>query len=78
LTRTFARLKVLKAKRRTKSLLDGDSHSFYDADPSRDPVVKSVVEILERSEHLEKLRRKLESQEAASRRARSGEFGMLK
>jgi hypothetical protein len=44
--------------------------AFYDHDPSRDPIVKSVVEILERCEHLEKMRRKLEAQDYAARRGR--------
>jgi hypothetical protein len=57
-------LKVLKAQRKRRT----SQGSFYDADPARDPVVKSVVEILERCEHLEKLRRKLETQEYTQRR----------
>ena len=48
--------------------------SFYDADPSRDAVVKSVVEILERCEHLEKMRRRIELQEFIARRKRVGDF----
>ena len=47
-----------------------DGESFFDGDPSRDPLVKSVVEILERSEHLEKLRRTLEDREWADQRRR--------
>jgi len=69
-------LKILNARK--KERLSEDGTSFYDADPARDPVVKSVVEILERSEHLEKLRRKIEAQEFSARRARAGEFGMLR
>jgi len=69
-------MKVLNARGRNRPYEEGAS--FYDADPSRDPVVKSVVEILERSEHLEKLRRKLEAQEFSARRARAGDFGMLR
>jgi len=60
-------LKVLKAKK-TRNLSNEKKTSFYDVDPARDPVVKSVVEILERSEHLEKMRRKIETQEYNSRR----------
>lgn len=63
---------MLKARKHSRSFSDGQS--FYDADPARDPVVKSVVEILERSEHLEKLRRKLETQEFMTKRAGIGEF----
>lgn len=47
-----------------------DDQSFFDADPSRDPMVKSIVEILERAEHLEKLRRRLENQEWNTNRSR--------
>jgi hypothetical protein len=64
---------VLKARKHSRSFSDGQS--FYDADPARDPIVKSVVEILERSEHLEKLRRKLETQEFMTRRAGLRDFG---
>jgi hypothetical protein len=53
---------------RRRALDDGES--FFDADPSRDPLVKSVVEILERSDHLEKLRRTLEDREYADKRRR--------
>lgn len=63
---------MLKARTNNRSFNDGVS--FYDADPARDPVVKSVVEILERSEHLEKMRRKLETQEFLSKRAGFGDF----
>jgi hypothetical protein len=47
-----------------------EGQSFFDADPSRDPMVKSIVEVLERAEHLEKLRRKLEEQEWNTKRSR--------
>jgi hypothetical protein len=53
---------------RRRALDDGES--FFEGDPSRDPLVKSVVEILERSEHLEKLRRTLEDREYAEKRRR--------
>jgi hypothetical protein len=48
--------------------------SFYDADPARDPFVKSVVEILERCDQLESLKRKLEAREFTMRR----EYGIQK
>lgn len=67
-------MKVLKAK---KGRVYSDGASFYDADPSRDPIVKSVVEILERCEHLDRLRRKVESQEFAAKQARFNEFNNL-
>jgi len=69
-------LKVLKANKKGQSY--GDGATFYDADPSRDPIVKSVVEILERCEHLDKLRRKVESQEFAARQAKYTEFSNMK
>lgn len=67
---------MLKANKKGKSYADGTS--FYDADPSRDPIVKSVVEILERCEHLDKLRRKVESQEFAARQAKFTEFSNMR
>jgi len=39
--------------------------------------VKAVVEILERSEHLERLRRRVEAQEYNARRARREASGNL-
>ena len=65
-------MKVLNANKGRGTYSDGAT--FYDADPSRDPIVKSVVEILERCEHLDKLRRKVESQEFAAKQARFTEF----
>ena len=71
--RTWDRLKVLRARNRSKTFVDGAS--FYDSDPGRDPVVKAVVEILERADHLEKLRRKVETQAFNARRTDQSEFG---
>ena len=67
---------MLKANKRRTTFSDGAS--FYDADPSRDPIVKSVVEILERCEHLDKLRRKVESQEFAAKQARYTDFNNMR
>jgi len=66
-------LKVLNARKRNPTISPNGfvEDNFYDADPSRDAVVKSVVEILERSEHLEKLRRRIENQEFSARKARA-------
>ena len=69
-------MKVLKANK--GRVYNANLGSFYDADPSRDPIVKSVVEILERCEHLDKLRRKVESQEFAARQAKFAEFSSTK
>ena len=65
-------MKILNAKKGQS--YNSNDVTFYDADPSRDPMVKSVVEILERCEHLDKLRRKVESQEFAVRQARYAEM----